>query len=524
MSGVKLGAVNLVFAAGALVLAFEPVAWLVQTWFAPAYDSPGLWIFGASAALFAWSVSSESQGTDPRHRRWAYGLLLATAAIRLVGHLLAINVIGALALTVDVFAVGLLLGLGQRARAISPFWLATLFAFSLPLERIVQRLVGYALQHMSATGSCSTLGLFFSDLQCSGVQMTLAGQNVLVDLPCSGARGLVLLGVLFSGLAALARPTILGALAGGLLTLAAALISNIFRISTLAVGIAFPEWFGGIDVMSQPWHDVIGLGALALGAAPLVVWMQRVPSLGGGDESLPGSSTGPAPDPATEPEDPRRTLAIAIGFIVLAGGVFLLPRSPVDVSKSMDAIQLPSNLAGEHAVRHPLDAIEREYFTTYGGAAAKASYGERSLLLVRTSAPLRHLHDPTECLAGAGFDVEMAGVTGDRLPGATFRVTMPEGGAKRAGEWIAVATYISDDGQTASSVSEAVWKWMRAPDTTWTSVQRMFPADATAQDRRQFDAAVARAFDIPTQPSESSVARAQFDHRPNRTPTTRREP
>ncbi|MGM0557925.1 MAG: exosortase T [Myxococcota bacterium] len=505
MSGVKLGAVNLAFAAGALVLAFEPVTWLVRTWFAPAYDSPGLWIFGAAAALFIWSVTSDAEGHDRRHRRWAYGLLLGTAVLRLTGHILAINVVGALALTVDVFAVGLLLGLGHRKRAVSPFWLAILFSFSLPLERIVQRLVGYGLQHLSAAGSCGALGVFFDDLQCAGVEMTLAGTNVLVDLPCSGARGLVLLGVLFAGLAAVARPTVVGAVAGSLLALGAALVSNIFRISVLAVGIAFPEWIGGIDVMAQPWHDIVGLGALALGAAPLVVWMQRVRPR----QSAEGAETTSSTD--TTDDNPGRTLAIAVAFIVLAGGVFVLPKKPVDVAEQMDALQLPASLGGHHAVRHPLDEMERDYFTRYGGAAAKASYGDQSLLVVRTSAPLRHLHDPSECLSGAGFDVEMAGITGNRLPGATYRVTMPEGHGKRAGRWLVVATYVSDDGQTATNVSEAVWKWMRSPETTWTSVQRMFPAGASAEQRRDFDHAVARAFDIASQPDDSTLAHTRRD-------------
>lgn len=500
MSGVKLGAVNLVFAAGALVLAFEPVAWLVRTWFAPAYDSPGLWIFAAAAGLFVWSVTSDAEGRDPRHKRWAYGLLLATAVVRLAGHILAINVVGAIALTIDVFAVGLLLGLGQRERAISPFWMAILFSFSLPLERIVQRLVGYGLQHLSAAGSCGALGIFFDDLQCAGVEMTLAGHNVLVDLPCSGARGLVLLGVLFAGLAALARPSLPGAIGGSVLALGAALVSNIFRISVLAVGIAFPEWFGGIDVMAQPWHDIIGLAALGLGAVPLVAWMQHV---------RPRSSGVDAERHRIDPDDdtnPKHTLAVAVAFIVLAGGVFVLPKKPVDVAKPMDALHLPTTLAGEHAVRHPLDEMERNYFTRYGGAAAKASYGEQSLLVVRTSAPLRHLHDPNECLSGAGFDVEMAGITGETLPGATYRVTMPEGSGKRAGDWVVVATYVSDDGQTATSVAEAVWKWMRTPGTTWSSVQRMYPADVSFEQRREFDAAVARALDI--QSPRPSLARS----------------
>ena len=60
LGGRKLPAV-LVFLLAAIILGFEPVRWLVNTWLEPAYDSKGFYIFLACAALFAWSASS------PRH-------------------------------------------------------------------------------------------------------------------------------------------------------------------------------------------------------------------------------------------------------------------------------------------------------------------------------------------------------------------------------------------------------------------------------------------------------------------------
>ena len=146
----------------------------------------------------------------------------------------------------------------------SPFWLAGVFVFALPLERILQRTIGYGLQQMSADGACAVLSAFYSDLKCEGTRIIVNGVDVLVDLPCSGAQTL-LLGLLgFCCAAALCRAKPVAVVAGLLATLSAALIANLLRISVLAVGLAEPDRLGGINVMAQPWHDLIGLTALLL--------------------------------------------------------------------------------------------------------------------------------------------------------------------------------------------------------------------------------------------------------------------
>jgi exosortase/archaeosortase family protein len=253
-----------------IVLAFEPVRWLVATWQDPSYSSSGFYFFAVCAALFCWSAGSKRYTSKPVQHRYALALLGGTALIRLAGQVFAINVIGALALIIDVYAIAYLSALHLRKRAIAPFWLAACFAFSLPLERIIQRSIGYGLQHLSADTSCVILGSFFDSVSCHGVRILLAGQDVLVDLPCSGARALVLLLFLFCVTAAICRTSLKGNLFGMALVLASSLLTNALRITFLAVGIAFPQ--DGIDVMAQPWHDIIGLTALAQGCIPIYFW------------------------------------------------------------------------------------------------------------------------------------------------------------------------------------------------------------------------------------------------------------
>ncbi|MCC9002517.1 MAG: exosortase T, partial [Candidatus Competibacter sp.] len=214
---------------GLALLAIHPLIWLVGTWFDPAYDSYGIWVAALTVALLLWSATSPVQMANSRERLNGFRLLTITAAIRLLGQWLGINVLGAAALAVDVYAIGLLLGLNRRTRPLAPGWLAVLFAFALPIERILQRCFGFILQQLSAAGACAALKLG-APVQCTGIQLQWQGQTVLVDLPCSGTRGLLLLLLLYVALAALTRPTWRRAGEGALLALAAATLGNSLRI------------------------------------------------------------------------------------------------------------------------------------------------------------------------------------------------------------------------------------------------------------------------------------------------------
>ena len=179
---------GLIFGTAALVLAYEPVHWLVQTWQDPAYDSKGCFIFLVCAGLFLWSVTSPRNQSRQDNTRWAVILLTATALIRLTGQVFAVNIIGALALVIDVYALATLAGVQHRERSISPGWLAICFLFALPLERVIQHTVGFGLQSLSAGSACLILGGLFDNVSCHGVRILINHKDVLVDLPCSGAR------------------------------------------------------------------------------------------------------------------------------------------------------------------------------------------------------------------------------------------------------------------------------------------------------------------------------------------------
>jgi exosortase/archaeosortase family protein len=494
-------------AAAALILAIDPLRWLVTTWRDPAYDSNGLLVFLAAAGLLAWSVASPVVDRVPRRRGLAIGFITLSASVRLAGQVLAINTIGALCLVLDVYALGLLLGLGARARAVSPAWLAVVFAFNLPLERVVQRSIGYLLQQVSAAGACGVLGSVYDSVVCEGVRIVLAGKDVLVDLPCSGARAILLILLAFAGAAAVCRPAPLQAAAGFAIALGSALAANIVRIVILAVGIAEPWRLGGIAVMEQPWHDLIGLATLAFACAPLLAWAQSMRKPWPGRCATFGVPQWIVPDRIVRdgwwlvPSAPQRRLSMGLGLAALAGALIIvhLPRTPVDVAQRNPALALPVTLAGYAQQRVTLDPREQAFFTQFGGSAVKGQYGPHGLMLVRTTSPLRHLHTPDDCLRGLGFRVAYLGAEFSPTPTAVYRAAAPDGTRYRID-----VSFVSDRGEVTSNVATAVWRWLNGEAHAWTAVQRISPEETPAPQQARWTAAVVAALELGRPSFQSS--------------------
>lgn len=486
---------KLLIGAAALIMAYDPINWLIGTWVDPSYASSGFILFLLSLGLFIWSISSQKIVLTPINAKIPLILLMISAAIRLIGQLFAINMIGALTIVVDIYAIAKLCGLDVRRRALSPFWLAVCFAFSLPFERIVQRLFGYGLQNLSADGACTILKSTFDNVSCQGVRILINTQDVLVDLPCSGARASLLLLLLFSVCAAVSRFTFKQASLGIFVALISAYLINVLRICVLAACIGYPEYIGHLDVMSQPAHDIIGLFLLSLGAVPIILWARYFYRPIKVEKELPRALRVDGWW-LEQPQKQKPNYLLASGFILLAILIINMPRTAVDVAKKDLLINLPLVLNDHFAVPVPLLAKEETYFTQYGGSAQKATYGDHTLMIVRTSAPLRHLHAPDDCLRGLGMDVEYRGVQYAPLPTAIYKATDHTGTAYR----VAVSFISSDQNHMTTNVSEAVWRWIQNPSDTWMAVQRISPWSTPSYDNSQFDNAVMASLEISNAP------------------------
>ncbi|NNF24641.1 MAG: exosortase T [Rhodobacteraceae bacterium] len=463
----------ILFAAGSAVLALHPLIWLARTWTAPAYASEGYVYAIAVLALAARSVLS-GPATAPGDQRLMFGLLILAAALRLLSQILAINLVGGFALAIDVYALGRLLALERRPSPVSPFWLAVLFLFSLPLETVLERLVGFPLQMVSASLACRMLGWIYPETICSGVRIEIGAQDVLVDLPCSGASGLLLLLALFVGITALRRPRFAVAVLWGAAVLGLAAAGNALRISLLAAGLV-----KGLDVMAEPAHTAIGLATLALVALPLALIYKP-------DARPARLAVNPRPLPRL-----LRLPSAALCF-VLSLWIIAQPAQPVDVSTPVAPRPLPASIGGQIGRQAPLSPLEIGYFRAYGGVATKVQYGPLGVNRVSTTSPLRHLHSPDACLRGLGFDVQFLGTRFDRVPSSVYRATAPDGRA-----FLVSVSYVSDTGDVTASVAEAIWHWLNGRGDTWSSVQRITPLTLDDAARSDMDAAVLVALDIP---------------------------
>jgi len=475
-------------APGVVALILEPALWLVGTWRDPSYASDGLWVALGVAAALAVSTASGPAPPDPTARRTAWRLLGVTAAIRLAGRLLAVHTLGALALVVDVAALALLLRTRGRPCALHPLPLAGVFAFALPLEHLLQRLLGHPLQWAAAASAETLLSPFAPGLQRTGVLLLHPEVELAVDLPCSGARGAVLLSGLALAIACRRHPGWRGGAAAVAAVAAGAWLANVTRIVALFAGAR-----AGWPVALEPWHGLLGTAALALGALPLLAvasrWPARRPQRGSGwppgrDRSLPWPA------------------AAAVSLLGLA--VAHAPERPVDVaSRGRAARQLPERSGTWVGEAIPPSDLERRYFARYGGSVQKRLYrderrGARAVhtaMLVRTNAPLRHLHGPDRCLLGAGHRVTRLGVRPGAFPTVVYRSEAPDGRA-----WRVEASFVSDAGARAHDVSQALWHWLARPDDTWSLVERITPFALCERDPARcadFDGALFAALDAP---------------------------
>ncbi len=454
-------------------MAVAPIQWLWQSWHQPAYQSDGMLYALVLVGLMAASaLSGPAKPSAPPERIVA--LFLLAAALRCVGQMLDIDIVSALALSVDVYVIAALLRLDQRRFALSPFWLAVFFLFSLPLGTLLQRILGFPLQMVSADLACAMLSVVFDDLTCAGVRLQVSGRDVLVDLPCSGATGLLLIISLCALLNALYRPRFTTAILGGFGALLAALIGNGLRITLLATGIALD-----FDVMAEPAHSIIGLVALGLAASALLVLYR----------------------PRTAPVR-RRPLRVlpqlpawakvpsVLAALILAAAIVTAPRTPIDRAAPYTPPPLPTQLVGHTGQDVALSDMERLYFTTYGGSAQKAQYGPLGVNVVTTTS-MRHLHSPATCLQGMGYEVEFLGTRFDPVPTSVYRATGPDGLI-----WDVSVSFASENGHRTASVGEAVWLWFRGGTGRWRSIQRITPAQLPPNARAPLENAVMAAFDL----------------------------
>lgn len=471
------------FALAALALSAGPAAWLVGTWTHPGFNPTGAPVLALVVGLLVASArSSPVDDGTPAHRGIALVALGIGATVRVVGHLAGVDVIGGLVLVVDVVAIAMWLDTPRRRFALSPLWLGALATLALPLERLLQRGLGYPLQHTSAT-----LGGGLADLVVpvtrDGLRLYADDIPVLVDAPCSGARGLTVVAIAFCALATMRRPGTAASAAGVGVTLAAALTGNAIRIAVIVTGVARPSWFADANPLDGALHEAIGALGLATSLAMVLAWASRV---------RPSTLARTVAAPIA----PRDATPWFVAAAVSAAFVAVVPvQSPFDASGEVPAAVLPDRVGGLAGVPAPLTTAERRAYVRHGGEVTRTQYGAVSVILVHTRSPLRHLHDPAECLAALGWTVTRVGAPTALLPHGEWTATAPDGS-----RWAVRASWVAGDATVATSISEVVWRWLSTPGALWRGVIRIAPASLPAHVVDDLDRGLVGALALPESP------------------------
>ncbi|MEM1230202.1 MAG: exosortase T [Pseudomonadota bacterium] len=479
-----------------LLLSAEPAWWLVGTWHLPGYEGSGAWAALFALVLLCWSVASpvdqHAGAAQPGDQVTLWLWLCVSLLLRTGGAIAGINLLGALVLPLDLYLLARALRVGVRERPLAPLWLAAVGFFALPLEPLVQRIFGFPLQQLSAAASCELLGLGLPELLCDGVRLQLGARELLVDLPCSGARIASQLGLLGAALCALKRPRWPGALAFCLGALGVAVAANVLRITVIALGLVYQAHLP-IDVLDPVAHEAIGLVALALAAVALLAlagWLRP---------ALIAQTTASRAEIWMSRLGLRRGPGVALWYWVpLLAGALVLPWLGEDAGRGVlptaQRLPAPSYLAGYLRQPQPLSTLEAAYFDRYGAQGSRAGYGPFGLYLMQTAAPLRHLHAPEICLRGLGHQVRFLGTRYTPVPASVYDVR-----ASDERRYQVMVSYLSSDGRVVPSIAEAVWRWFTNPAQRWTMIQRVLPlspAGTPISHADRFEVAVSRAFNL----------------------------
>ncbi|HCB14997.1 MAG TPA: hypothetical protein DEP36_15730 [Gammaproteobacteria bacterium] len=76
-----------------------------------------------------------------------------------------------------------------------------------------------------------------------------------------------------------------------------------------------------------------------------------------------------------------------------------------------------------------------------------------------------------------------------------YRSTDPQGRV-----WRVAVSYVSERGEQAIHVAQAVWLWLQAPGTAWRMIERITPWELPVDAAETFDSAVWRALDVTPPP------------------------
>jgi exosortase/archaeosortase family protein len=264
----------------------------------------------------------------------------------------------------------------------------------------LQFYAGYPLRVVTAQVSAWLLQLGGVEALRSGASMTVRGQLVVVDAPCSGVQMVWFAYFTACSLAAfedhrdgafLRRLPLVGVLV---------MSANIVRNSVLVSLEARPQG------LSESVHEAIGLVALLLLCTAVVIVMRGATTKEvGKDSSPPGSRVHAAP--GCEPATPihRAWLPIAGVALMVAAVWPLSTASGTAPATAQRHVEWPTAWDG-HAIRPlALSAVEARFATQFPGVVGRFTDGQRVFVMRHVTQPTRMLHPAMDCFRATGYRI-----------------------------------------------------------------------------------------------------------------------
>lgn len=137
-----------IFALSVLLSLLPSLVWLSKAWLFSFYGTAGIWGSVSLMCLFLWSLTSPKCCYQCSNKTFLISLFTIASILPLFSLGINESVIRGLALSLDFYALSLLLGLRYRKRALMPEWLVLLFILSLPVD-----LPGSGVNTLVVTGS-----------------------------------------------------------------------------------------------------------------------------------------------------------------------------------------------------------------------------------------------------------------------------------------------------------------------------------------------------------------------------------
>ena len=290
-----------------------------------------------------------------------------------------------------VFAVASLMAmitaLHRPQQPILPHW--GLGFLALPLLSSLQFFVGYPLRVITAQASAWLLELAGIAALREGSSMTVNGQLVIVDAPCSGIQ-MAWFAYFTACIAAcwlrLPDRIFLRRLpAIGLTVLAGNIVRNTILVARETGLLAWPEWT----------HE--GTGA-AIFAAVCILVLRRVAAAYAKPQQSNRSSLRNDP--------PRRTLQAAVlCFTLFAFAPLFFSQTASPTASLTVAVEWPRQAFGRDLRPLALSDVEQNFAGQFPGAITRLTDDENLYTLRQITHPTRKLHPSADCFRGLGYRI-----------------------------------------------------------------------------------------------------------------------